>query len=312
MPKIIYGILGTLFAYLCFSIASILVKTFSKEFPTVEILFFQNFISLIAILPFLVSKDLNYLKTQHFGTHLIRDISGLGSYFLFFLTIKYMNIVDATVLTYTAPFYTAFICHFWIKEKISHNIWWAVVLGFIGICFILKPSLSIFMSAAMIGIIAGIVTALAIVSIGVLNNKKEPILRTLFYFFLVSALVALPFTITSWVTPNFKESLALLGIGAAIAIGQLVLTIAFTYGKASLLSPICYSIVIFTMILSSIIFKVVPDIYSIIGTALIILGGTLTFIIRGRPKNVKQVFVQHKVMPKWWAFWIFFEKKPKL
>lgn len=277
--SLIYGILTTLAAYFFFAVSGILVKTFPASFPTIEIVFFQNFISFIALLFILKIKNVEFFKTSFWGTHLIRDLSGLVSYFLYFLAIKKIGIVDATVLSYTAPFYIPFICHFWLKEKLFRQIWWVVILGFIGMSFILKPQIASDLKY-LIGIAAGIATAIAIVAIGVLNKKEEPLQRTLFYFFLISALVVLPFTIAVWQTPTHLQMLSLLGIGSSIFIGQCFLTSALDHGHTSILAPLCYSIVVFAMILNWLFFQKVPDLFSFLGSMIIILGGTLTFIFK--------------------------------
>lgn len=285
-PNLTYGIIVTISAYLCFAIVSAFVRSLSLTLPVIEILFFQFFISLLIIIPYVVKRKKYSLKTTYTSIHIIRDISGILSYFCYFFAIKQMNLMDATVLAYTTPFFTPFIWKIWTKEKIDKSIWWAIILGFIGIAFILKPEETIFHPGAFIGIFAGIFTALSLVGIKILNQKQECLVRTLFYFFLIGTLLSFPFSLIQWQTPNLYEGIFLLIIGILTAIGQLFLTIAYRHGTASFLSPLCYSMVIFTGLISCIIFKYPPTILSIIGALLVIIGGTLSLVIK--TKKIKK------------------------
>ena len=168
-----YGIVLTLFAYLAFASASALVRPLGKEFPTIEIIFFQSLIPFLFFAPIVFSKNLSLLKPVAILPHLLRDLGGLSSYFTYFLAIKYLGLVDATVLSYTAPFYIPFMWNIWTKEKIPAEVWWAIGLGFVGVLLILKPGTSIFSSLSFIGIMSGILSAIALVSLSMLNKKNE-------------------------------------------------------------------------------------------------------------------------------------------
>lgn len=299
-----YGIILTLLAYLLFAGASALVRLFEKGFPTIEIVFFQSLIPFLFFVPIVFSNKISELKPIAIYPHLLRDLAGLASYFTYFLSIKYLGLIDATVLSYTAPFYIPFIWNVWTKEKIPKEIWWAIGLGFIGIVLILKPGTSIFNSLSFIGILSGLLCALALTSISILNRKKERTRNTIFYNFLLSTTISLPFCVLFWKTPTLIEWLLLLGVGFFTLIGQILLTEAYKYGAASFLSPISYSIIIYTATISWIFFSILPDWLSLIGMLCVIIGGTLTFILTSKPKKLRDIFVADNRYPKkkWWKF----------
>src|SRR5438132_1437349 len=118
-PHLTLGIGICLIAYIFFVTASSIVWSFKKIFPTIQIIFFQNFICLICILPLALRKGLKRLKTEVLGTHLIRDIAGVLSYYLYFVAIRYLNLTDATILNYTAPFFVPILWWIWMKEKVE-------------------------------------------------------------------------------------------------------------------------------------------------------------------------------------------------
>lgn len=82
----------------------------------------------------------------------------------------------------------------------------------------------------------------------------------------------------------------LISIGILLAIGQLLLTTAYMHGTASFLSPISYSMIIFTGLISWMFFKQMPGWLSFIGTVLIVIGGTISYIIKVKPEKFIEIF----------------------
>lgn len=290
-PNLSFGIVLTIGAYLCFAIAAASVRLLDTNIPTIQILFMQSIVSVIILAPLFIKKRLFYIKKELIKLHLIRSLSGVGSYFCYFLAIKEMNLVDATVLTYTAPFYTPIIWMLWTKEKKTEKgIWWTIIFGFIGIALILKPTEKILKAGSIIGITAGILGSIALVSIRVLNQKMESLIKTLFFYFLISTALCAPFAISSWLHPTNNQWILLVSIGTLMALGQLLLTTAYMHGTASFLSPISYSMIIFTGLISWGVFRQVPGYLSFIGTILIIIGGTISYIIKVKPEKFIEIF----------------------
>lgn len=298
---LLFGIFLTLASYFFFAISSTIVRELNA-IPTMEIIFFQGFIPLICFFVFTPPATLSQLKPVSWQGHLVRDVFGIASFFAYFQAIKYIDLVDATVLSYTAPFYIPFIWSIWAKEKINHEVWWAVFLGFVGILFILKPGSSIFQFSSFLGIISGIFSSLSLTAISFLNKKKESVNNVLFYYFLMSTLVALPFLFFSSVFPSFTQWLLLFGIGITNYLAQIFLTKAYQHGTASYLSPLSYSIVIFTAFFSWMFFNKTPGYLSLVGIIFIIVGGTLTFILKKKPETLIETLEVKKERP-WWKFW---------
>jgi drug/metabolite transporter (DMT)-like permease len=289
-PNLLLGIVACLLAYLFFIIASSLVWNFQGKFPTIQIIFIQNCISFLCILPLALRKGIGRLKTHELPTHLIRDVLGVLSYYLYFVAIRFLNLVDAATLNYTAPFFVPLIWWVWMRGKIGTHVWWSIIIGFIGVAVILNPSRQIFQLGFVFGLMAGITAAISACAIRILNLQKEPMSRTLFYYFLVGSILSFPFALIYWVGPTGTEWFEAAGIGLATVIGQILLTIAYRYGTASYLSPLGYSSVIYAGIISWLIFDKPLGFRSLIGTGLIILGGTLTYILEKRPESFAETF----------------------
>lgn len=285
-----FGITIALIAYIFFITASSLVWSFAGRFPTIQIIFIQNCISFICIFPIAARHGFKQLKTKHLNIHLIRDATGVLSYFLYFVSIRYLNLVDATMLNYTAPLFVPIFWWIWMKEPVQLHVWWSILIGFLGVAIILNPTRQILEIGFLFGLFAGIFSGLAFVALRLINLKREPMSRTLFYYFLFGMLITSPFAWVYWVNPTGLEWFRVIGIGASTVIGQMLLTIAYRYGTASHLSPLGYSTAIYSGLISWFFFDRPLSWRSYIGTALIVIGGTLTYILKKKPHTVSEVF----------------------
>lgn len=289
-PRLALGIFICLIAYIFFVTASSLAWNFGVRFPTIQIIFILNIVSLICILPLALRKGHRRLKTDVLPIHLLRDVTGVVSYYLYYLAIRYLNLTDATTLNNTAPFFVPIIWWIWMRERIDVHVWWSIIVGFIGVAVILNPTKLIFQEGFVFGIFAGLASAIALSALRVLNLKKEPMSRTLFYYFLFSTIFTAPFAWVYWVPPSGVEWFQVIAIGAATAIAQMLLTVAYRYGTASYLSPLGYATIIYAAISSWLIFDIPLKLRSIIGTILIVMGGTLTYILKKKPEGLKETF----------------------
>jgi drug/metabolite transporter (DMT)-like permease len=271
------GVAIVLVAVLFLSFASAIVWSFHARFPTIQIIFIQNFVSLLCILPLSFRAGIGSLKTENLSIHLARDLFGVASYFFFFLAIRYLNLVNATLLNYTAPLWVPFLWRLRYKEPIQTNVWWSIIIGFIGMAIILNPTKQIFALGFFFGLFAGFFSAIASVALRMLNLKQEPMNRSLFYYFSIGSILSLPFAIGAWVAPTFGEVVKAIGIGVFTAAGQMLLTIAYRYGTAAQLSPVGYASIIYSGLISCFLFGQCFDWQSILGTILIISGGVLTY-----------------------------------
>ena len=73
--------------------------------------------------------------------------------------------------------------------------------------------------------------------------------------------------------PNLLRLIELITIGVAMVLGQFFFLSAMKGTETSFIAPFFYSTLVFVMILDLVLFGVIPDVISLIGASLIILGG---------------------------------------
>ncbi len=102
-----------------------------------------------------------------------------------------------------------------------------------------------------------------------LHDTEDP--RTIiFYFTFFGSITYLLAGGDSFHIPTTSESIFLLGMGVCGTIGQFFFTYSYRYGTASEITPFIYSEVIFAALFGALYFKEIPDIWTVLGTMVVI------------------------------------------
>ena len=268
-----------------FSIMTLFVKM-AGELPAVQKTFFRNFVSAIIAFGFVM-----YYKESLFGKRenqlvlLGRSIFGtLGIVFLFY-AIDNLVMSDADMLNKMSPLLVIVFSAIFLKERVMPFQMITIVIAFVGMLFIVKPSFSVDVLPYLIGILSAVFAAAAYTFLRVLGNR-EKYYTVVFYFSFFSTVVLLPFLIIFYEPMTTVQLTYLLLAGFFATIGQFGITIAYKYAPAKDISIFTYSTVLITTILSFVVFNEGPDIYSGIGYV-IILGAMIYMFFKGREVSTK-------------------------
>ncbi len=280
------GISLILLAFFFSSILSAIGKVVMQTVPIGIVLFSQNLVALLLLVPFILMRQITTLRTNRLPLHLFRAITGLLSYACFFIAIKYISLINANLLGNSAPLFLPLVAIFWVKEKVSLTVWASLILGFIGVFFILNPSEGLLKNSMdFIALLASLFSAIALQAVRNLK-QTEPVLSILFYYFFIASLFTLPLMIIQWIPLNQTQWLLLIAMGFLLGWIQLAIAQAYQYASPTLLGPFNYSVIVFSGLIQWQFWGVVPDSWGWIGIALVTLGGILT-VVQQKPSEPK-------------------------
>ncbi|WP_216667908.1 DMT family transporter [Sporosarcina jiandibaonis] len=280
MNNIVKGIILMLISSIGFAIMTLFVKL-SGDLPSVQKTFFRNLVSaVIAFVLVIYHKESLFGKRENQLILLSRSIFGtLGIIFLYY-AIDHLVLSDADMLNKMSPFLVIIFSALFLKERVLPFQMVTIVMAFIGMLFIVKPSFSADFVPYFIGVLSAIFAAAAYTFLRVLGNR-EKFYTVVFYFSFFSTVVLLPFLIWLYEPMTGKQLTYLLLAGLFATVGQFGITLAYKYAAARDISIFTYSTVIFTTVLSFTFFGEGPDRYSLIGYV-IILSAMIFMFFRGR------------------------------
>ncbi len=280
--KLLQGAVLTLLSGFFYALYSLLAKwTQQKGVNFFQIFFFTFFVSWIGLVPYLLTKRIHELKTEHFTWHLLRTLFGLGIVCFLVISLQTIPLVDAVMLNNSAPLFIPIAAYFILKIPINHRIWFAIALGVIGIGLILRPDKQLFNVGGIWGILSAVAASLSWVSIRKLSyTESAP--RILFYFLTMATIItAIPLM---WKWESLPNSIWIFVIlmGACYLGTLYCFTLAAKRITITLVSILFYSVIIFTLFLNWLFFHLLPSSLAVLGIILVTGGGILSLWIEGR------------------------------
>lgn len=237
----------------------------------------------LVLLPFVGYLGIDFLKSAHYPALLGRAIFGCAASFLYMLSMLYIPIVNATLLFNTAPIFIPLLAMFFLKVHIARNIWFAIVLGFLGIIIIVKPTSDILTKPGnLIGLASGISLAVAYLLIKILS-ATETKLRIVFYYLCVGALIQVPLLLFAGPLPVVESCAWAALSGIVLVLAQVALVEAYSLAEASQVGVYQYSTIVFVGLMDWLIWGIVPSLFDLFGVILVVLAGIL--IIRQKSVN---------------------------
>ncbi len=274
-PNLTKGSLYVLGAFFFMAIFGVLTKAASAHGFELWVSFITYLTGAIVMLPVLFRHGLSFLKTQHFGYHFGRAAFGVTASFLYMLSMQYIPMVNATLLFNTTPIFIPLISMLFLGALITKRTWMAIVIGFIGIIVIIKPSEQIFTQPGnLIGLASGIFLAVAYVLIKKLS-PTDPALRIAMYFFILATFFQLPLLFFAGMSPDLTTAIYSALAGIAMVLAQVCLAEGYRYADASKVGVYQYTTLIYVGVIDWVVWHVIPPPIDLLGVLLVLIAGVI-------------------------------------
>ncbi len=275
------GALYAVVAELFFTSMAASVKLASADLSNETIVFFRNLFGLLFLLPWVLRPGTPGLATRHLRWHVVRALAGLGSMYCFFYALAHVPMAEAVLMKLTAPLFIPLVTFLWLGERVPRNVALAVLIGFTGVAFILRPGFGELSPVLLVALGAGALAAAGKTGVRQLT-RTEPITRVVFYFALVSTLLsALPLA-WGWTPPDPQGWALLVLLGLLATFGQTFMTAAYGLAPAAQIGPFTYSSVLFASAYGWLLWGNTPTLFSGIGAALVFAAGVAATRARSR------------------------------
>ncbi|MGY1490012.1 DMT family transporter [Methylobacillus pratensis] len=287
LPRL--GSLWMLVAAFFFAIMGVLVKLGAAKFSSAELVFYRSLFGLLFIVVVARYRQVS-LKTHLLNTHMKRAILGFASLICFFFAISELPLATAITLNYTSPLFLAMALPFMLHEKPRKILLLAVVLGFVGVALLLKPSLHMDeLIAGAIGLLSGAMAGIVYVHVTQLGRAGEPDWRTVFYFTLVCTIGGGLWMLFYRFTPlDWPDLPLLLGLGVSATIAQLALTRAYRTGSPLVVGSLAYTTVVLASLFGILIWNETLSSDRWLAVGLIILSGIISVCATPKPNKDTQ------------------------
>lgn len=271
--------LGVLFmcaACALFPIMNGFVKLLAATYDPKQIVWFRIVTHLVLVaMVFTPRMGLGLFRTRQVGAQFVSSVMMLLSTLFFFSAVKYVGVAEAISISFVAPLAVVFLAWPLLGERITATRVVAVVVGFAGVLVVIRPGSAVFQWASVLLLGSAICYAIYQIVIRRLAGVDHPA-TSIFYSVLLGAILMSLLVPFVWKTPqSWVDWVLLLSLGALGGLGHYCVAKALTYASANFIAPFNYTQMIGSVIVGYLMFGEVPDLYTWLGTALIVGAGLL-------------------------------------
>ncbi len=304
------GIILILLAMLAFAVQDSIMKYIYSFVSLYEVYLIRTLVSFILILLFLkFTKKQIVFKTQYPLLTFCRVVLFFFGFSSFYISLTILPLGTATALFFVSPFLITIFAKIFLKEQIGPRRWSAVIVGFAGVYIILNPDFSNFDFMTLTPILCAFCYSLTMIIIKLTSEKDSVYTQTFtFYFFAIFISVIFYFTFgdgkydtashpasqyifREWFTDLENSILLMVATGFTASVAFILIFTAYRIASPAVVSPFEYSILIWSSLSGWFFFNEIPNLNTIIGMILIVLGGIYIFI---REKAQDQSIVTEK------------------
>ena len=270
------GIALILLSTIFLGTSDVTAKYLSTSLPSIEIAWLRFLVFAMIMVPAMVpGSPLYALPTRNLGLQLVRGSALLGSSLLFITGLRYLPIAEASATGFVSPLFVTALSIIFLSEKVGLRRWLATAAGLAGVLIILRPGTSAFHVAAFLPLVSAFSWAATLIMTRMMSGKEHAI-TTMTYSSIAGVAIISALVPFAWVGPSWHDVLFGVLIGVASTAGQWIVVLAFRYADASVLAPFSYTQLVWVSSLGFLIFGEVPDLWTVVGAAIIVGSGLYT------------------------------------
>jgi S-adenosylmethionine uptake transporter len=269
-------------ATLLFATMSMCVKIASQDYSVGEIVFYRGAVGALMMI-LLARVHGRTLRTGLPAMHFWRSFTGVSSLGLWFYAIGKLPLATAVTLNYMSPIWMVLLLiggsalrNMGNPERLDARLVCIVLIGFAGIICVLQPTMERDqLWGGLMGLLSGLLAALAYLHVAALGRAGEPEDRVVFYFSLGSiAAGALATTLVGAWHPHTLQGIAVLfAVGLLATLAQLLLTRAYNIGRVLVNGSLQYLGIAWSYLYGVFLFDDPVTGIALLGMGMIVLAG---------------------------------------
>lgn len=284
--RVLLGILFMMAATTLFPFMNGIVQVLSQRYASDQVIWARVTSHLIFVLILFMPQDgWKIFTTRQPISQAMRSISQLGSTSLYFSSVKFLELAQATAISFMTPFMVTLMAKPMLGEKIGFERLMALAVGFVGVLIIIRPGSDVFQWATI-----GVLASAACYGLYQVYTRKvapvDPPSTSVVYSVLLGAVLLSIVMLFRWKTPEtWTDAGLMFCLGIFGGVGHWCVAKAMTYAPANVISPFMYWQLIGSVIVGYGISGNLPDAYTWLGASVLVAAGLYMGWRETRPKR---------------------------
>jgi len=216
--------------------------------------------------------SLRFLRARRPDLQFIRALALFGATFFMYLAIMRMPLGDAASIQFLAPVLVTALSGLILGEHVGPRRWMAVAFGFVGVLLVARPGSGVLGWNALLPLTTAVLLAVYMMMTRIIRDKDDPAVTT-FYSTALGTVILSVLMLFNWQALSAFQWILMVTMGAAGALGHLMLVKAFHTAEASMLAPFTYAQVVAAIGWGYLVFGEVPSVWTVCGAGVVIASG---------------------------------------
>lgn len=258
-------------AVLFFTLMDASAKYLTQTYPVAQVVWVRFFGNALIITLIFHRNVPALLRSNQPKLQFWRAMTQLGSVGLFFTSLQYIGLAEATAIMDTNPVLITLGAALFLKERIGIRRILGIAAALIGAMIIIRPGPGVFHPAALLPAIGAFTYAAgALLTRLVRSDSVATSILWSSYIGLIATTLVVPFV---WQPIALQHLWVFVALSVVGTISQVLLIKAFSIGEASTLAPFGYTGLIWAGLWGVLFFDQFPDRWTILGAAIIVAAG---------------------------------------
>lgn len=281
----IRGIAAMIAASLLLTLNDAITKVLTESYSVGQVIAFRQAFAMLVIIPYIHwVTGWGAIRVANRAGVALRALCFIATTVLIVVSFALLPLALVTAIAFSSPIFVVAFSHLFLGERVGPRRWLAVLAGFTGVLVIVRPGGAGFEVALIVPVLAALTSAFRDTVTRYLSRSDTSI-AILFWSMIAVIAAASLSALAGWkpVTPGALAWLA--GCGVLNAAAHFLMIDSLRLGDASLVSPFRYTSLVWAAILGFLIWGHLPDLWTVLGAAVIIAGGI--YIIERTPPRVQ-------------------------
>ena len=282
LKKTYLAIATMLLAILCIDLYMVIIKFLGDEYSIIQLTLFRNVAAIIPLLLLILFTNEFSTIFKNIGNKFLilsclRGICFLSMNVFIFISVVNLEFATAMTLTFSSPFFIVILSIILLSEKIGIYRWSAVVIGFVGVVMIMKPTSEIFSLYSIFPILTAIAWAFTVIILKFIqgNHSTAKIQLYTLIFNVIGGLLLFFVTTGHVEIKNFKDFILMTMTGVLGGTAAILFIYSYRLISASKIASFEYLGIPSSFILGWIFFNEAPWSQLFPGVIVIIFAGMI-------------------------------------
>lgn len=270
------GVLLMCLAMLAFTINDSFMKAASAEMPLFQAIFLRGLWATMALL--LIARGMGPLVLWPKNRRMLglRTLAEIGATIAFLMALTHMPLANLSAIMQALPLAIALSAAVFLGAPIGWRRLMAILVGFVGVLFIVKPGTDGFDFWSVLGLVSVAFVVLRDLSTRQMGREIPSVTVAIWASGFVALMGAGVVLWQGWQAVHWHGIALTLAASAALVVGYLTSVMVMRVGDIAVVAPFRYTALIWAILFGWALFGTLPDALTMIGAAIVVASGIYT------------------------------------